>query len=204
MPIILPDAPEPASITNPETFDVQVAREFSFLSDVAEAISGKALTTDDPLILEADVTTNTYFNANAPDGWLLDENFGGDTAVGLGEISGSCYRIKDIATITLSVECVAFSIDASDESSILGELDINTIAQDAGWFDSIIDARFGWATGHLMGAFGDTPLSGFELTALNGDGRLYFITRDTTHIPSQSSNATSMELRLGITLGVQD
>lgn len=144
-----------------------------------------------------------YASANAPDGWVISANIKGDTAITLGAVSGSCLRLGNLAHLMLQFDIAAFSVPASDDSSVTLTLDLAAIGVAAGWFATVAATSFGLARGKWVIAATDVPPFPLEVSAAT-NGTLYLENTDTTILPAQGSPATGLEVRLNITMIVGD
>lgn len=156
------------------------------------------------ILTDESAKTSAYSIVDAPNNWLIGENFNGDTAIGLDSVSGQCHRIGNFAHISLALDFSSFSVPANGDGIISCSIDINALASFPEWFASLDSSGIGVAYGRFTGAGWDAPWMPFYCSANKSAGTLYFSTGDAGSMPAQASNATGLELKMSITVLVKD
>ncbi|UWQ00857.1 hypothetical protein K3X44_10055 [Aliiroseovarius crassostreae] len=160
------------------------------------------------LLTEKSGTYSAYDTDDAPDEWLIGENFRGDTSLTLGRFEGFCHRIGSFAHLSMELNVADFSIVASHDSSISARLDLGAIGVATGWFKDLLSFSVGTAYARLAGAGWDAPWMPLYCRAsdLNSayPSTVYFGTGDTSDLPAQASNAVSMAVRIILMVKVGD
>lgn len=155
------------------------------------------------ILQRSDVRYEQYLVANAPDGWLIAENFAGDTSVGLDAVSARLFQTGDLTHLTFELTFSSMSIPVDGDADISTYFDLAALGAATGWFATIEAGNLGQGIAQLRGNGFDQPWFPVEVN-LNSNGHASF--PNTFRLRSEErpgtsdpgANATEMIFRTSI------